>query len=217
MLRRLVSGTVLCALALPGHAVVVNGDFASGLTGWTSDGDVSVTAAAEARLGDNGSFGVLYQGVAEPAGGLVLRFDYNPAGLSANVPGGTFPDLFYASLYFIDDLPSFSLDPANPVFDDVIPLFDLDFSGVTCGGAPGACGGTLADIGGGWYRYSLAFPNAYQYAIPVFELRDGNFLVDSHVLVDNVEILPAAAPVPGTLFLLLGGLALRLRRLRARA
>ena len=215
MIRVLTTGALLVLFAQASQAVVLNGDFSNGLADWTTEGSVTTTVSQEARLGDDDPFyGILFQGVPLDSGRHTLSFDFDGSQLSSTVPGGAFPDAFFASLYFIDDLPSFSLDPFDPVFDDVIALFDLDHSGVTCFGSPGPCAGRVTDIGNSWLNYSVGFTNAFQHVIPVFELYDGNFIVDSALLLDNVEIAAAAVPVPGTL-LLVGGMLMMTRRGRA--
>lgn len=199
------------------HGSVINGDFASGLSGWTVLGDV--TAAAEEALAADDGAGAgsssLYQGVALAPGSYQLSFDFLGE-LSSSVPPGTFPDLFGASLYFIDD-PISNFDLINGVFDAVISLFDQDASGLLApiGGFNGGAGSSPK--GTSWTRWTVNFNNQFDNAIPTFETFDGNFLADSRVRIDNVSINPvAAAPLPSSAALLLLALA-TLRKVRRRA
>lgn len=183
----------------------LNGDFSSNLDHWTASGAVSVVSQ-EAQLTDNqGSDSQLYQGVALTAGQYTLDFDvFNQ--LSSDVPGGSFPDTFFASLYFINDLSQFDL--ANAIFDGGLGLFDLDYSGVA--NNQGAIGSSIKGVD--WLHFSILFNNSYNFAIPTFELFNLNATdSDSQVFVDNVVIsaVPAnnTVPEPSTLFLWLVGLS----------
>jgi hypothetical protein len=182
------------------RAAVIDGDFSNGVTGWTTIGDVQVING-EAVLGDNNqTYSLLYQGVAIGTGLYFLDFDFK-SGLSRTVPDLSFPDSFFASLYFINDLSQFSLDPLNPIFDDDMALFDMDYSGIyTINGAIGP-----STKGPDWLHFDVTFQNTYGNAIPVFELFDMNFINnDSIVLLDNVSL--EVVPEPSTMFLLGSGL-----------
>lgn len=186
-----------------GMGMVINGDFSDGLNDWTTLGDVN-EQLEEALVPDDGAgtgSSSLYQGVALAPGSYEFQFDFL-GDMSSNVPPGSFPDLFSASLYFIDDINSFDL--VNSFFDDVIALFDLDFFGLApINGSAGS-----SPKGAGWTRWALSFNNSYNFAIPTFETFDGNFLADSVVRIDNVSITanPAQVPSPSSLILLLSGL-----------
>ena len=195
---------IACLSAVPTYATVTNGNFSAGLSDWTTQGDVS--AASAATLGDDGEiYSLLFQPVALAPGQYQFEFDFQNL-LSAD-PGtdpNAFPDAFFASLYFINDLPSFDL--AGSVFDDALPLLDADSSG------PVALAGVLSPSVAipGWTHYTLDFTNNYSYVIPVFELLDFNIVSgDSAVNLDNVSITQptGVVPEPATLTLLAMGLA----------
>lgn len=204
-LMRWTAGLALvCLASQPAGAMVVNGTFDTGLSGWTTDGDV--TAGPEAALGDNATiYSLLYQGVALTPGQYRLEFDLRNL-LSADVSADpfAFPDTFFASLFFIDDLGTF--DPGAAVFDDVTPLLDLDYTGAY--NVTGALGASV--LGPDWSHYTLDFTNTHAYAIPTFELLDFNFVSgDGSVLLDNVSITQptGVVPEPATLTLFAMGLA----------
>lgn len=184
------------------HAGVINGDFSAGSTGWTSAGMVLFDGSS-ALLSDYTGYSGIYQGVQiTPGAGYVYQFDWT-ALLGGAMPGMLGAgDTFAPSLYFVNDLSQFSLDPLNPVYDAVIHL--------------GSIGGPFADGG----EFTFYFTTPYQYVIPVFELYGSNLFPDSVVMIDNVRLTDPQSPVvpePATLMLVGGGLAglgLRLRRKR---
>lgn len=189
----LVALILVCAGAWPSvcYATVVNGDFSSGLADWTTIGDV--TGVSDAVLGDDGAdYSHLYHGVLLAAGSWRLEFDVLNL-LSSDLPSGpfAFPDAFFASLFFVNDLSTFNLTGA--VFDGVIPLFDMDFGGPF--GVTGSLG--PSPLGGGWLHYSLDFVNLYSYIVPAFELFNENtFPSDSTVRIDNVTLTPQTSVIP---------------------
>ena len=64
----------LCCAGI-GSATPVNGDFSSGLTAWTAQGDVAVESEA-AVLGDDAEwYSLMYQGVALAPGAYELEFE----------------------------------------------------------------------------------------------------------------------------------------------
>lgn len=195
---------VACFSAVPGYATVINGDFSTGLSDWTASGDVSATT--EATLGDNGEiYSYLLQPVALANGQYRIEFDFLNL-LSSDLTGdvNAFPDTFFASLFFTNDLPSFDL--VGAVFDDVTPLMDLDASGAL--NVAGVLSPSVA--GPNWTHFSFDFTNNYSYVIPVFELLDFNFVsADSVVSLDNVSITQptGVVPEPATLTLMAMGLA----------
>ena len=201
-------GTVAWVCAGGAHADLINGDFSSGLTGWTTEGDVVVESGA-ASIGDEDPYSLLYQGVALAPGLYELEFDFSNL-LSDYVPPSgpvTFPDIHFASLYFINDLSQFDLNTLS--FDDAAALFDMDYTG------PYNVQGVISasPLGQAWSHFTMTFDNNCAYAIPTFELLDFNLVSgDSEVLIDNVSV--AIVPEPSTVLLLSIGLATGLLRRR---
>ena len=212
-MKRLILPVLLLSIvanASLSQAVPTNGDFTNGLTGWTSQGDVS-TDNQEAVLGDNGATdSLLYQALALAPGQYTVGFDFLN-GLSSVPPTFGFLDTFFASLYFINDVSQ--LDILGGGFDAVTPLFDLDTSGVS--NLTGSVG--TSSKGGNWQHYSLTFQSSFNHVVPTFELLEQNQInADSTVRIDNVNIELSAVPEPSALLLVssgLGGLlVLRWRR-----
>lgn len=189
--------------ALSSSATIVNETFDAGTIGWTTSGDVGGTT--DAYLGDtNTDYSLLYQGFAIAPGTYRIEFDYLNV-MSSEVPAdlAAFPDVFFASLYFTNDLGTFDL--AGNVYDDVDFLLDLDSTGAY------NVAGTLSPsaLGGNWTHFSYDFTNSYAYVIPLFELFDFNTITsDSQTRLDNVMICQTTqvVPEPATLTLSLLGL-----------
>jgi hypothetical protein len=186
------------SLSMNGNAIT-NGDFRSGLDAWTTTGEVSEDNE-EAVLVDGPSGGaMLFQGVDLVADTYVLSFDVQSALSSAFTPG-TFPDTFFASLYFIDD--AGDLDIGGGVFDASLGLMDLDWQGVF--NSVGTVGPSLK--GPGWFHYSTVFVMNHAHVAVAFDLVNLNGQPgDSSVRLDNVMI--AVIPEPSTWGLTLAGLA----------
>lgn len=188
---------------------IANGNFSIGLDGWTQEGDVSVNNSDEAVLSDeNDWYSLLYQGVALSPSTYTIEFDFQN-NLSGTIPddnNSAFSDTFYASLYFIKDMDSFNLDEL--VNYEACSLFNMDYFGVfDDDGNSMTTNGTLSSSskGDGWTHFSYTFQTVYDYAIPIFELYDFNFIdSDSRILIDNVSIAPV--PEPATIVLLGTGL-----------
>ena len=198
----------LCCAGI-GSATPVNGDFSSGLTAWTAQGDVAVESEA-AVLGDDAEwYSLMYQGVALAPGAYELEFDFLNL-LSAEVPNFALgPDYFVAGLYFTNDLASFDL--MTGAYDAAMMLMDMDYSGVL------NSNGAVSPVAGvtDWSRYSIVFDTTYAYVVPVFEFYDFNFVDnDSAISLDNVAIRPVEAviPEPATVLILACGLALQANR-----
>ena len=216
-IRRWIFILVLSLLiTLRGAALpVANGGFESGLTNWTSQGDVQATTYA--ALGDTDTiYSLLFQGVETASGTYILEFDYRGL-LSESLDG--FPDTFFASLYLINDLSMFDLASAPPVYDDQIALMDLDAAG------PANVTGllSLSPLGPDWTHFAYEFTTIYAYAIPVFEYFDFDGIgSNGSVWIDNVSIsaVSPVVPEPGSILLVglgLAGSGTAWRRRRTRA
>lgn len=181
------------------NAALMNGDFSSGWDSyWTTTGAVSVNSNEEAVFGDNPLYNRLYQGASFAAGNYRIEFDFKSL-LSSTVPSDPdfgFQDVFYASLYFANNMSS---------FDSSLDLFDLDYIGVY--NSFGTIGSSTK--GSDWLHFSMDFVNSYAFIIPVFDLFDLNYINnDSQVFIDNVNIAAISTPVPepSTMLLLFSGL-----------
>lgn len=184
------------------HANLINnGDFSNGLDEWETYGD-TLTVNEYAVLGDNASvYSLLFQPVVLDNGTHLIDFDFKND-LSEVIPNdpSAFYDVFYASVYFINEIDDFSLEVM--VYDDALLLFDMDANGTF--NINGNI--TLSDTGSDWLHFNTSFANEHAYAIVTFELLDFNFIDnDSLVLIDNVAINPV--PEPATLILLVTGLS----------
>ena len=194
----------LCVLARPAGATLVNGDFAGGLAGWTSLGNVSAGGQVAAMSDNDAPYSLLFQGDQVQHGMFRIDFDFK-GDLSPEVPSGAFADTFFASLYFADDAGKFDLP--NQKYDAGTGLFDLDRTGAS--NVNGTIGASSA--GEDWSHFTLTFLNGYNYIIPTFELFDLNFAGnDSQVLLDNIRLehIPDTVLIPEPAPLILMGLGL---------
>ncbi len=179
-------------------AMLINGDFISGLNGWTDGGTVNGTNGNAALSDSNNFYSFLYQEAAFAAGSYTLAFDYKIQNLGGapDTDPFAFNDIFIASLYFANG--TGQIDPLSAEFPNsgaALSLLSLDNSGNTS-----------------WQHFSQNFENTSAFIIPTFELLDFNYIDnDSSVFIDNVSITDTAAaapvPEPSTLFLLGSGLA----------
>lgn len=183
--------------------LITNGTFDTDTTGWTVLGKVTRDGSVAKMSDEGGGYGLLYQPVdVSPVipGYYTLEFDIM-AEPSLNVPDFSFPDTFWATLYFVNDLVDFDLTQAPPA-DDSLSLIDID----TIGFFP--WGGTVSPgPQDGWQHYKLTFYNQYNYVIPTFELFDDNNATgDSFIFLDNIQLYATPIPEPGTTVLISAGL-----------
>lgn len=218
MCRMAMRWAVVLALAtcsiLTAQAVTVRSDFSGGLTGWNSAGDAHA-ADGSVRLGDaEGGWSALWTAYElQPTGSQRFCFDLARE-LNFTDELGTFPDTFFTTLYFVNDLSDFDLLTGQ--YDASRAVLDADYLGVR------AADGSVVPGDGSvvpFERWCLDFSSAYRYVIPVFELFDGDFALNSAVWIDNVSFSSIDEPVvPEPLHLVALGLGLGglLRRRRAR-
>lgn len=183
-----------------------NGDFSDGLTSWTTEGVVTAAGGTAVLTDQVQPTSLLFQPVALTPGTYLFQFDV----FSNLAPGpgtGSFPDTFFASLYFTSDPNTFDIRSGS--FSDVTPLLDVDADGYV----PAVGAVAPSPLGGDWVRYTVTFENTYSYVVPAFELADIDGTAgNSEVRIDNVSIV---VPEPSTLLLAMAGLAvLAVRRAR---
>ena len=185
-------------------------DFSSGLIDWDTTGDVGVEAEEAVLRDGQATFSLLYQPVPLPLGTYTIEVDVRHD-ISPVIPTGQLPDVFFASMYFVDD-PS-SSDLLGGSIDGGVPLFDL---------AAGGFANVLGQVdpsakGAEWSHYTGTFELAHAYAIPTFELNDDNAVAgDSQVRLDNLRI--ALIPEPTTILLaVVGVVAIVAARRRSRS
>ena len=172
----------------PTYAELANGSFLENLAGWKAAWPVEVRAG-EAVLDDRQTPHVfLFQAVRADAGFVSITFDFQST-LSDQAAPNAFRDSFYASLYEVANPSDFITE--HDKFIASHGLMDMDASG------PFDVQGTVSATPGraGWSRFTGTVPVTQPYVVVVFELYDLNFVVgDSAVHVDNVSVLPGAAP-----------------------
>jgi|GEM_PF-2132392 len=189
---------IVCGgLALRAEAVPTNGDFAAGLTAWSTLGDVTVDNE-EAVVGDDGvTYSALWQAVALAPGNYTFAADILNGLSSVPDPVGSL-DTFFATLFFTDSDPG-NFDPVNNRIGTSLVVFALSANGFDNPLLTGP-----SSKGGNWRHVTFGFLNTNNFVIPTFELfAQNNMNADSTVRVDNVVISGAAmvVPEPGTLML----------------
>jgi hypothetical protein len=175
---------------LPASGYFVD-DFSSGLGNWLTDGDVAGVAGEVVLSDGQARLSLLFQPIPLPGGTYTVDVDVRQE-LSPDIPVGQLPDVFFASVYFVDDPGAFDLLGGR--FDGAAALFDL---------AAGGFANVVGEVGASskgpvWLHYRGTFELTHAYAIPTFELNDDNAVVaDSQVFLDNLRI--ALIPEPLTL------------------
>lgn len=186
----LVSSVLAFGLASGAHAGLINGDFEDGLNGWEAYDDVTVSNGV-ATVGDDSAFGISTLAQVNYTGTGLVRFEFDfLASISDETGPYDYPDLFSSSLYFTNDTSSFDL--FSGVYDDFEWVLDVDSAG------PIVYSGAVSNsaIGLGWMHYSYEFVNSYNTVVAVFDMIDGNLLVDSNIQIDNVSLSAVIASVP---------------------
>lgn len=195
---------------LSGAELMVNGGFDAGLTGWNSNGAVSVTSgfALVEEMG-LGSSSAVFQSVAVGPQPLILTFELFVAGMSSNVPAGLLADTAFGTLYFGDA--AFGNDASAGTYDEQLALFDLDHNGLHLL-APGASDTSIPGRPN-WRRVELEFTTTRQFVTFVVEDVDLNLIgADSVVAVDAVSL--QQVPESSVVLLLVSSLMLLTRRVR---
>ena len=196
-MKRVLIFSILAAMlvifpSISSHAAVI-------LDQWQISGNVYNGPSNSAVLGDSQAWYSSLSREFQLAPGIyTIAFDFKNS-LSAQMTDFSFPDVFFASLYF-------------PVDSNLDPLSLLSMQYAEGSNPTGAYenSGVINPLGDGWYHFSMNFENLSGTVTPMFELMDLNYIDnDSQVLVDNIAITAPAAPVPepSTLLLLGSGLA----------
>jgi hypothetical protein len=181
--------------------ILINEDFASGLSGWDIAGAVFEGIGEAAITDENAVRSFLYQGIQLDPGSYEININLKPL-LASEEPLGFARDTFFASLYLSTTPELF--DPRTPEgFDAFLELFDFDAAG------PFDFSGEFMSNPGkpDYVTYSQGFTlESTSTLFAVFELSDLNGINDnSIVLVDSVVILipePASALFAGLAALL---------------
>lgn len=209
---------VLAIAALGLQLVVVaraqalsNGDFSSGLDGWSTSGPVSVDSGELLLVDDGPASSAAWQAVEATSGRARVEFELlaEPSGFTPSDPFG-FPDIFAASVYLLDDPVGF--DPADGLALSAVSLLSYDADGAF---------DVLAELtpssrGGDWLHVSYELDTPNLYLAPAFELFELALVGgDSAVRVDDVVV--TSLPEPGTAPLLGLGIGFALARSRKRA
>ncbi|HND25558.1 MAG TPA: hypothetical protein PLN96_15165 [Zoogloea sp.] len=218
-LHTLRTALLLTALSGSAHAALVNGDFSSGLSGWSSLGDVAAlhgatlsTASlavddAPAAAGAFNTSGVAAAAVGVPGGveefaGLGLgALDPDPANGIWAFEGSVLKQSLTVNA---GDMLSFDWQFASQ--ED--PLSGMnDYAFVVLDGVLTRLGDVLGGPSGGHFSTALGSAGAMQLAFGIVDVND--YVGTSTLVLSNVRIDAASAvPAPGTLALGLGGLAL---------
>jgi hypothetical protein len=185
----------------------LNGDFAAGLEGWETEGDVQVTSAFALQLDSASAIARLYQSVEVEPGFWELSFSFRHA-LSSVSTVGVLLDTGFATLFLSDEpfqppanLGDPPVDP--PPGQQATGLFDVDFHGLR------DVNGTVEALPSrpGWSRFTAEFRSGDGYVTPFLELVDQNFIEgDSAAAYDDFVLL--LVPEPSVSFLLSGSVFL---------
>ena len=198
--RWLASAWLLLVPSIPSAHAYFSDDFSTGVDTWITMGDVA-EQAGEAVLADGEARrSVMYKPIPLAPGTYTVDVDVRND-VSPDVPAGQLPDVFFASVYFVDDPGTFDLMAGT--FDGSAALFDLSARGFA--NVQGQV--DPSSKGPDWSHYHGVFDLIHAYAIPTFELKDDNALIgDSSVILDNLRI--AIIPEPRAVFSFGLGLAL---------
>lgn len=165
---------------------LTNGSFESGLSGWSTTGNVSVVNSYTATTGASS-----HTTLSPTAGnGFAVIKAGTPVSSLASIPfavtTGTnisFDWFFSAEEYLpYNDLSGFSLDLVSGnvtvVADILSSVFDVGSWGLT-----------------GWNTASMLSPVSGDVSLKFYSMNSGDFLFDSVLGIDNVRAVPAPAPL----------------------
>jgi hypothetical protein len=208
--RRGVKGILLMAVLgvavlAPGSTVradVTNGDFAGGLAGWTTSGDVSLDGEVAVLGQDNSGFASLEQEFAIPAGSISLSFEYSPSFETE--------ETFSAWLFDLD------------TWDALVATGDVDGDGLgdwffahdsNAGIFLNSPYVTAVDIGGGWSRVALDLSSlGATNALLAFDFPGLAAGGTGEIRVDNVSLVVPVPPAVVLFALGMGTAGTMLRR-----
>ena len=201
-------------------ADIMNGDFATDLSGWTADPTVSWNSGV-AEMDEDSSFLIvsLTQTFTIPANSASLSFEYEPLFANNSLAQDSFSVSLLDPSTFNPLIPT-DADPTDPS-ETYFFLHDWDpFSGID-DKLYDPSYSTVTDIGSGWNRVTLDLMSLGGTATPAFlafDLLAGPFDLDlsSVINVDNVAIATGITPIPTPSAVLLAflGLGVAAQRLR---
>ena len=212
-------------IANPARAAVINGDFAAGLTGWNSLGDVSVSAGAAhlstasldvddfpATAGAFNRSGNAAAPVGQPGGveefaGLALgQLDPDPLNGSWAFEGSALRQTL--GVQAGDTL---SFDWRLGTNED--PLAGMnDYAFVVIGGVLTVLDDVFTGLGSGRFTHTFGAAGSVDVVFGVIDT--GDYVGSSWLSINTVQLSATTVPEPGSLALGLAGIGLLARRLR---
>ena len=214
-------------IANPAKAAVINGDFAAGLTGWDSLGDVAVSAGAARlstasldvddfpaaagafNLSGNAAAPVGQPGGVEEFAGLALgQLDPDPLNGDWAFEGSALRQTLAVQA---GDTLSFDWGLGSNE-DPLIGMNDYAF--VVIGGVLTVLDDIFTGLGSGRFTHTFAAAGSVDLVFGVVDT--GDYVGSSWLSIDNAQLAnaPSTVPEPGSLALGLAGIGLLAHRLR---